>query len=57
MTSIMEQLYANIVVDEVETPDDTILNAQQTNQVCTDCTVSITPNRLDTSGPDYTCGF
>ena len=29
-----------------------ILDSQQTDQVCADCTVSITPNRLDTSGPD-----
>ena len=38
-----------VTIDETETTANTILDSQKANQVCADCTVSITPNRLDTS--------
>ena len=45
-----DKYYGAVVEDG--TDGNAVLDSQQTNQVCTDCTVSITPNRLNTSGPD-----
>ena len=50
-----DKYYGAVDVNRVFTVDTESMTAnainatQQTNQVCTDCTVSITPNRLDTS--------
>ena len=38
-----------VTIDGTTTTANTIGDNQRTNQVCTDCTVSITPNRLDDS--------
>ena len=38
-----------VTINDATTTANTIGDNQQTNQVCTDCTVSITPNRLDAS--------
>ena len=40
---------ATVTIDGDEITANTIGDNQKTNQVCTDCTVSITPNRLDAS--------
>ena len=40
---------ATVTIDGTTTTANTIGDNQKTNQVCTDCTVSITPNRLDAS--------
>ena len=47
----------DIEVNSEQTDGFAVLDSQQTDQVCADCSVSITPNRLDTSGPRHTCGF
>ena len=38
-----------VTINGTTTTANTIGDSQKTNQVCTDCTVSITPNRLDDS--------